>query len=238
MHKKKSVFQLIRDNAYYIALGVCVLAVIVSGFLFLQDPDGARSTEGSEVPAAALPDLREPPAPGEVPTEEPAFAPAAETETQASPTETEAPKPQPLTILRPLEGEVLQCFSMDQLRYNPTTRDWRTHAGLDLAAALGTPVRAAAEGTVSAVYEDDLLGQTVTVQHAQGYVTRYANLDPAVSVRAGETVSAGQELGTVGKTALVEIGSEPHLHFSVYRDNVAQDPEEFLSAAAEPEQSR
>ena len=243
MHKNR-FFKLLRDNAYYIALGVCALAVIVSGVLFLRDPDLTQTASESEVPAAALPEpaVREPVS---LETEAQLFAPVSEpAATEPSvpvPAEPAPAKPQPaetepvkppvskLTAVSPLEGEVVQCFSMDQLSYNPTTRDWRTHAGVDIAAAVGTPVRAAAEGTVLAVYEDDLLGQTVTVGHAGGWVTHYANLDPAVLVRAGETVGAGQELGAVGTSALLEVGSEPHLHFAVYRNNVVQDPAVFLA---------
>ena len=117
---------------------------------------------------------------------------------------------------------------MDKLSYNPTTRDWRVHNGMDIAAPAGSPVKAAADGVVLSIYEDDLLGRTVTVQHAGGYVTHYANLDETVTVMAGDKVTAGQTLGTVGATALSEVGSEPHLHFAVYRDNAPQDPALFL----------
>ena len=60
-------------------------------------------------------------------------------------------------------------------------------------------------------------------------MTHYANLAEETAVTAGEQVAAGQKLGTVGKTALAEIGSEPHLHFAVYKNNVPQDPEAFLA---------
>ena len=89
-------------------------------------------------------------------------------------------------------------------------------------------VRAVAEGTVLSVFMDDLLGQTVTVEHAAGFVTHYANLAEEVSVAAGDHVAAGQTIGTVGKTALGEVGSAPHLHFAVYKNNVPQDPSAYL----------
>ena len=242
LHKNR-FFKLLRDNAYYIALGVCAVAVIVSGILFVRDPELRQTAAESEVPAVALPDpepRREPAipqteaqlfAPVSEPSETEAAAPAA-TASKPAPTEPAKPRTTEMTVVSPLDGEVLQCFSMDALVYNPTTRDWRTHAGMDLAADPGTPVRAAAAGTVLSVYEDDLLGQTVSVRHADGWVTHYSNLDPAVLVQAGETVGAGQELGTVGTTALLEVGSAPHLHFAVYRDNVVQDPAAFLAEHA------
>ena len=60
-------------------------------------------------------------------------------------------------------------------------------------------------------------------------MTHYANLAEELAVSAGDRVEAGQVLGTVGRTALAELGSEPHLHFAVYRNNVPQDPEAFLA---------
>jgi murein DD-endopeptidase MepM/ murein hydrolase activator NlpD len=165
-------------------------------------------------------------------------APAAAIQTVPSPDPEVAPKPtEPSTapepparsvITRPVDGAVSADYSMEQLRYNETTKDWRTHAGMDIAAPEGSDVVAAADGKVLAVYEDDLLGQTVTVEHAGGVVTHYANLaeDPAVS--AGDEVKSGDLLGKVGRTALVELADEPHLHFAVYRNNVPQDPEAFL----------
>ena len=158
----------------------------------------------------------------------PPAEPAA-TEKPRTPPET-GPSAEPGAVLcRPVEGEQSQAYSMDKLSYNATTRDWRTHAGMDIAAAPGAEVKAVAEGTVLSVFADDLLGQTVTVEHAGGWVTHYANLAEEVCVKAGDRVSAGQVLGTVGKTALAEIAQESHLHFAVYKNNVPQDPEAYLA---------
>ena len=153
----------------------------------------------------------------------------ADAEPPAEARAAQAPAGPELLVCRPVDGAVVQGYSMDRLAYNATTRDWRTHAGMDIAAPEGSEVRAAAEGTVLAVFTDDLLGRTVTVEHADGWVTHYANLAGEVAVTAGDRVTAGQTLGTVGRTALAEVGSEPHLHFAVYRNNVPQDPEAFLA---------
>ena len=152
----------------------------------------------------------------------------AETPAEVPAAQTPAEGPETLRS-RPVDGAVVQGYSMDRLAYNATTRDWRTHAGMDIAAPEGSEVRAAAEGTVLAVFTDDLLGRTVVVEHAEGWATHYANLAEEAAVSAGDRVEAGQVLGTVGRTALAEVGSEPHLHFAVYRNNVPQDPEAFLA---------
>ena len=239
MNWKQKLKTLLRANAYYLAFGLCIAAVAVSGWLFVRSlSEEAQSPAGNDaVQAAVLPTL-----PWSQPTEK--AAPPV-TEKPSLPEKTEPAKPAPsepvsaearanarpgAVLCRPVDGAVLRGYSMDKLTYNATTRDWRTHAGTDLAAAEGSEVRAVAEGTVLAVFADDLLGQTVTVEHAGGWVTHYANLAEEVPVRAGDRVVAGQTLGTVGRTALGEIGSAPHLHFAVYKNNVPQDPELYLSA--------
>ena len=120
------------------------------------------------------------------------------------------------------------AFSVDELAYNPTLEDWRTHDGVDIQAASGATVLAACNGTVLSVRDDPLMGTTVVVEHDGGYQTTYANLQSHPPVEAGEIVSAGQILGAVGDTAAAESAQGPHLHFSVSRDGEAVNPHEFL----------
>ena len=117
---------------------------------------------------------------------------------------------------------------MEVLSYNQTTRDWRTHNGIDLAAPAGTDVLAAADGEVYTVYEDDRMGTTVVIRHDGGYTTRYCSLATEVAVSAGQEVSMGQAIGTVGTTALMENALGDHVHFSVTKDDEPVDPAAFL----------
>ena len=241
MKWKQQMKKLSGDRGYYLALAVCAAAVAVSGWLFVQSlhgdepdlqlPDAVQAAVLPTMPGARdslLPKTDSPIVP--VKPNRPAAPAVQETETPTEPsTQPRQSVAQPVALrFRPVEGSVVQSYSMDKLAFNPTTRDWRTHAGLDLAAPEGSEVRAAAEGTVLTVYDDDMLGKTVTIEHAGGWATHYANLAEEVQVNAGDRVEAGQTIGSVGKTALGEVGSESHLHFAVYRNNVPQDPEAFL----------
>lgn len=102
----------------------------------------------------------------------------------------------------------------------PRTTDGspRVHMGVDLAAPVGTSVRAASDGIVERVVRDERLGgragRYVRVAHAGGIVTRYLHLDEIRDdLRPGDRIRGGDTLGTVGRTGVVHSGS--HLHFTV-----------------------
>ena len=167
--------------------------------------------EESGVPAAAT-------KPGTVVTTEPEV-----------PQTTAAPAGKPAKTAAPVEGELVAPYSMECLSYNQTTRDWRVHGGMDLAAEAGTPVKAAADGEVYTIYEDDQMGMTVVVRHQGGYTTHYASLADDVPVKAGDKVTLGQTIGTVGSTALMESALGDHVCFRVTLNGDIVDPAEFLS---------
>lgn len=120
---------------------------------------------------------------------------------------------------RPLElWRISSPFAVARL--HPLLRRLLPHRGLDLAAPEGTPVRAAADGTVSRAGWAGGYGLLVELQHANGYTTRYAHL-ASVAVAPGALVRKGTILGTVGRTGLA---TGPHLHFEVRRGGLAIDP--------------
>ena len=213
MSNKKNRFS---AKGYYIALVLCAAAIGVSGYLYYSN----RSDKTTDVPAAVTQqELQEAGVPS--PT-----IPKVTTE----PTEpaTTLPK-EPMKTAAPVEGEAVAEYAMDCLSYNETTRDWRVHAGLDLAAEAGTEVKAAADGEVYTVYDDPEMGMTVVIRHEDGYTTHYASLADEVAVKAGDKVTLGQTIGTVGNTALMESVLPDHVCFRVTLDGETIDPAEFLN---------
>ena len=73
------------------------------------------------------------------------------------------------------------------------------------------------------------MGYTVVIRHDGGYLTRYASLSQDVPVKSGDTVSAGQVIGYVGDTALVETTLGSHIHFSVTHQDEPMNPADFLA---------
>lgn len=222
---------------FYVTLAVCLLVVGVSGYFLLFDSKDTEpaAEETSQVPesepvAAPAEELEEPEAPAVVETISPdpvetKTAPMPEEEVDDTPVAAEAPR----TVVSPLDGQVVAAFSVDQLVYNETLGDWRTHDGVDISASAGTAVLAACAGTVAGVEDDPLMGTTVTISHADGYQTVYASLQEHPSVEIGDSVSAGQAIGAVGDTAAAEAAQGPHLHFSVTRDGDVVNPDDFLN---------
>lgn len=135
----------------------------------------------------------------------------------------------PRLVVAPLVGEEVAAFSVDELTYNETLGDWRTHDGIDIAAEVGTQVIAACSGVVTAVRDDDMMGTLVTIAHDDGYETTYANLRSSPGVGEGQYVSAGEVIGAVGSSSIAEFSMPAHLHFSVSKDGVPCDPKEFLN---------
>ena len=209
-------------KGYYIALILCAAAIGITGYLYYQnasedepvlreEPTGefVSATSGEEDVAVLA-------------TEPQETTPLTEEQTQ--PTQKRAIK-----TGSPISGETVFGYSMEALSYNQTTRDWRTHDGVDIAAETGTNVTAAADGQVYTVYDDDAMGTTVVIRHEGGYTTRYASLSPELQVKVGDTVTLGQVIGTVGETAMVESVLGPHVHFSVTYQDLPMDPAEFLA---------
>ena len=160
-----------------------------------------------------------------------ATSPSAVTEGSAQPSlSSQEPVERPaLKTALPVPGDPIGAYAMDCLSYNETTRDWRVHNGVDYAAEAGTPVCAAADGTVYTTYEDDTLGYTVVIRHDGGYTTRYSSLDEELCVAPGDEVTLGQAIGYAGDTALVESVMGSHVHFSVSCQDQPMDPAEFFS---------
>ncbi|WP_309620769.1 M23 family metallopeptidase [Salinibacterium sp.] len=100
------------------------------------------------------------------------------------------------------------------------------HGGIDIMAGYGSPIVAASPGVVIAVTQDGGWGQYVQVDHGGGITTLYAHMisgSPLVS--AGQSVAAGQQLGSVGDTGYVTVA---HLHFEVWVNGTKTDPMGWL----------
>jgi murein DD-endopeptidase MepM/ murein hydrolase activator NlpD len=218
-------------KGYYIALILCVTAIGITGYVMNRAKPNEKQPADNLVPEATVS--------GELGQAE---IPVLSTQPQNDlPKQPDAPETQPaapgqglrkLKPVSPVSGKTVGNYAVETLSYNETTRDWRVHNGVDIAAETGAEVVASEAGEVLRVFEDETYGWTVEIRHTGGYTTCYASLGEDVAVKVGDRVTAGQTIGTVGETALVETAMGPHVHFSVSYQGQSMDPEEFLSLGA------
>ena len=231
--KRKPILERIGDfmegRGFYIVLSLCVAAIGISGYyLFSSLQPGGEETAvaaPTQVVVAVTPKVE---AVKPTVTAAPAPTPApSQTPAQATPSAQAAD-----FFVWPLRGQVVADWSLEVLAYDETMGDWRTHSGIDISAPVGTRVMAVAGGTVSGVEEDDLMGTTVTITHAGGLESVYANLAEVPAVEVGDQVDVGDVIGATGTTAAAESARAPHLHLEMWKEGESVDPLDYL-----PEQS-
>ena len=132
--------------------------------------------------------------------------------------------PANFTLDLPAAGPLSARFG---LRRVLNGKESSSHAGLDVAIGTGTPLRAAAAGRVIATGNYFYSGQSVFIDHGQGFITLYIHMS-RIDVKEGDAIARGAPLGLSGATGRV---TGPHLHWSVLLNGTYVDPELFLKAA-------
>lgn len=160
--------------------------------------------------AAALAELDEAPDAGTVPT---AVVDAAQILTSG--------------FVKPVDGVLSSQFG---IRFHPILHVWKLHSGTDLAAACGTPVKAAKAGTVTMAGGFTGYGNRVVIDHGSGVVTTYNHLT-SYAAAVGLKVQQGQIIGYVGSTGM---STGCHLHFEVMVGGAFVDPAPYLDLAPAP----
>jgi murein DD-endopeptidase MepM/ murein hydrolase activator NlpD len=132
-------------------------------------------------------------------------------------------------MLRPVAGRVTSGFGE---RFHPILGYERMHAGVDLAAAYGSPIAAAADGRVLSAGWRGGYGRAVLIQHAGGVQTMYGHMS-RIAAAAGSMVRRGQVIGYVGASGLA---TGPHLHYEVLKGGRAVNPFSVRTVAGGPAQ--
>ena len=130
------------------------------------------------------------------------------------------------TFSAPLTGRIFRAHDLTVPVYSVTLDEYRVHNGVDILSEAGSDVKAMASGIVTEITDHPLLGHSVAVLHAGNLISVYRNLMPEEidGLTVGASVNAGQVIGHVGDSALVECCDEPHLHLEMTLSGVSVDP--------------
>jgi murein DD-endopeptidase MepM/ murein hydrolase activator NlpD len=122
-----------------------------------------------------------------------------------------------ISLAAPVDGPRSSSFGKRRF-FNEQPR--APHKGMDISAAQGVPIKAPRDGVVAATGDYFFNGNTVMIDHGQGYVTMYCHLSE-ISAEEGQEVTTGETVGAVGATGRV---TGAHLHFGTYLNGTAVDP--------------
>lgn len=219
--KKTRIKKLTGYSAYiYLALAICILTALTIG-IFTMSYD--KQTPSISIPEVTPPQISTSSAP------EKSEAPVVREESNVPDTIDTRP-----AYVKPIQNaSIIKDFSIDTLVFSVTMKDYRVHTGVDIAAEKGTAVRSYADGTIAEIKNDPFYGTMIVIEHSSGLQTIYKNLDQQLpeTIKVGTAVRAGDIIGAVGDTAIVEAADAPHLHFEVRIGEDYIDPKEELNSA-------
>lgn len=129
----------------------------------------------------------------------------------------------------PVFGNIVSKFDMTTSVYDKTLDQYKVSDSICISAPVGTEVKATAEGIVENIFVDDELGQTIAINHGNGWVSTYSQLEENVSVAVGDVVNEGQIIGKVSEPSKYGVALGPHLDFKVLKDDTPKDPTEVLT---------
>ena len=232
--QRKNIFVKLKEDksARAITITVTVMLLVLTAIIVTtvianraanERPDDPNTPAGVTDPDTNKPD----PTPDETP--DPAPDDNKEPPVEDKPTDT-----LPARFLLPVSGVMQKKHSADLQVFSDTMGDYRVHLGIDIGTVAGANVSAMADGVIAQVWEDFYMGQCVAVSHSGNAYTIYKNLSAELpeTVVVGAAVKAGDIIGTVGESAMVEVADEPHLHVEMTVGGLQVDPTDYLDEDA------
>ena len=149
--------------------------------------------------------------------------PGGETPGGEDPGEQQPEPPKQLTFNMPCNGSLTAEYSVDELVFSSTLDQWSVHTGVDFVSD-DLNVYASADGKITEAAYDELNGYYLTIEHEDGYVTKYKSLDGLGTFKVGDKVEQGKLLGKMSDSQGDEMADGTHLHFEMFKDGEPINP--------------
>ncbi len=124
----------------------------------------------------------------------------------------------------PVSGQIVMNYSADTAIYDKTLDLYRTNNSICISAPEGTEVLASADGIVEKIFIDNEKGNSVVINHGNGWVSTYSQLTEALNVSVGQVVDMCEEIGQVALPSNYSVLLGPHLDFTITKDDLTSDP--------------
>ena len=205
----------------FLALAVALIVIIAASVSANRSKKQTETPDNTDIKTTERPTD----APIETPTEPDETEQSTNPPSNSSTTGSKIP-----SFILPVSGNLTSKHDPTMQVFSPTMQDYRVHLGIDLATNENAPVYAAADGKISKIWVDTLMGYCIAIQHSGDCVTIYKNLAETLpeGIAEGVSVRSGQLIATVGESAMVEVADEPHLHFEMTVGELAVDPLEYF----------
>lgn len=128
------------------------------------------------------------------------------------------------TMIIPVEGQIVMDFSPEIAVFDPTLEQYRTNDSICIAAEVGSPVSASADGVVYDAGYDEIMGNYVVIDHGNGWMSTYSRLGANIPAAVGDIVNGGEVIGYVGEPTDFGSALGSHLEFGVCHNDEAEDP--------------
>lgn len=225
--KNSRVLNFIRSNLYYLLIGVALITIVAVTAVVV-------ASNVNKTPQQA----EKPPVESSKPQESVKESESTEPESPIESTEPEKPSEsekdpptdQKIEFVAPVKNaSVGKDYTSSTVVFNQTLGVYTGHMGLDFSAEAGSAVVCTYAGKIESITTSYLQGTTVTVDHGNGLKTVYNSIEVKEGLSEGQSIAAGETLGSVSDNNRQEYKDGAHLHFEVLENDVRVDPKKYLN---------
>ena len=221
--KNQSVLNFIKRNLYYLLIGVALITIITVTAIVIAT-SGKKTTANkpdSEQPSQSEPASDNPENPDDKPSDP--DKPIDPDDGKKDPVDAK------IEFILPVENSTIgKEFTSSSVVFNKTLGVYTGHMGMDFHAEAGSNVLCVYKGTVESIVTTYLQGTTITIDHGNGLKTVYNSIEAKEGLAKGQTLNAGDVIGTVSDSNRQEYKDGAHLHFEVYEKDVKINPNKYL----------